>query len=106
MDLSILPDIARGVTEATQNAPTLQGGGSNQVTAFKFLGAGIAIGGGAIGPGIGVGLSALGAQLAIGRNPEILGDARVLLIIGAALAESIAIYALLIAILLLFVVGG
>lgn len=101
MDLSILPDVAGHVVAAVQNAPTQQGANTS---AFANLGAGIAIGAGAIGPGIGVGLSALGAQLALARNPEVLGDARILLIIGAALAESIAIYALLIAILLLFVV--
>ena len=36
--------------------------------AIKLLGAGLAIGAGAIGPGIGVGLVVLGALQAIGRK--------------------------------------
>jgi F-type H+-transporting ATPase subunit c len=70
---------------------------------LKQLGAGLAIGLGAIGPGIGIGIAAQGALEAIGRNPEIEGPARNTMILGAALAESVAIYALLVALLLLFV---
>ena len=39
---------------------------------------------------------------AIGRNPEAANDVRNTLIIGAGLAEAIAIYSLLTAILLIF----
>jgi F-type H+-transporting ATPase subunit c len=66
------------------------------------LGAGLAIGLGAIGPGIGIGLSVMGALNAIGRNPETEGAVRTTMILGVGLAESVAIYALIIAILLLF----
>ncbi|HAC17451.1 MAG TPA: hypothetical protein DCF78_02585, partial [Dehalococcoidia bacterium] len=37
------------------------------------LGAGLAIGLGAIGPGIGIGLLGAGAMEALGRNPEAAG---------------------------------
>ena len=72
--------------------------------AIKFLGAGLAIGGGAIGPGIGVGLVVLGALQAIGRNPDVQGQLQTIMFIGIAFAEAIAIYALVIAFILLFVV--
>ena len=72
--------------------------------AIKFLGAGIAIGGGAIGPGIGVGLVVLGALQAIGRNPDVQGQLQTIMFIGIAFAEAIAIYALVISFILLFVV--
>ena len=70
-------------------------------TAAK-LAAGIAMGVGAIGPGIGIGIAVRGAMEAIGRNPEAANEIRNTLIIGVGLAEAIAIYSLLIAILLIF----
>jgi F-type H+-transporting ATPase subunit c len=69
----------------------------------RFFGAGIAIGVGAIGPGIGIGLAVRGALEALGRNPEAEGAIRTTMIIGAALAEAVAIYAFVIAIIILFV---
>ena len=65
--------------------------------------AALAIGLGAIGPGLGIGLAVKGAMEAIGRNPEAEGAIRTTMIIGAALAEAVAIYAFVIAIILIFV---
>jgi F-type H+-transporting ATPase subunit c len=70
--------------------------------AVKLLGAGLAIGFGGIGPGIGIGLAVMGAMNALGRNPEAEGAIRTTMIIGAALAEAVAIYAFVIAIILIF----
>ena len=70
--------------------------------AAKVMAAGIAMGFGAIGPGIGLGLAVLGAMQAMGRNPEAEGPIRTTMIIGAALAEAVAIYAFVIAIILIF----
>lgn len=100
MDLSLLSDVTTGVVNAAQHAPTLQGG--DEATRFNRLAAGVAIGVGAIGPGIGIGLAVQGAMGAIGRNPEAVGDVRTTMIIGAALSEAVAIYAFLIALLILF----
>ncbi len=72
--------------------------------AIKLLAAGLAIGLGAIGPGIGVGLLAMGALQAIGRNPEAQRDIQTNMFIGIAFAEAIAIYALVVSLILLFVV--
>ena len=49
------------------------------------------------GAGIGVGLTGLGATLAVGRNPGAFGNILTISIIGMALAEAIAIYALILA---------
>jgi F-type H+-transporting ATPase subunit c len=70
----------------------------------KLLAAGLAIGLGALGPGIGIGILAWGALQAIGRNPEASGDIQTNMFIGIAFAEAIAIYALVVALILLFVV--
>lgn len=74
------------------------------VSAAKAIGAALAIGLGAIGPGIGIGMAVRGAMEALGRNPEAAGDIRTTMIIGAALAEAVAIYAFVIAIIIAFVI--
>jgi F-type H+-transporting ATPase subunit c len=72
----------------------------------QLLGAGIAIGFGAIGPGIGIGLLAAGALQAIGRNPEAAGLVQTNMILAIALNEAVAIYALVVALVLIFVGAG
>lgn len=49
------------------------------------------------GAGIGIGLIGFGAVSAVGRNPGAFGKVMTLGIIGMALAEAIAIYALILA---------
>ncbi len=71
---------------------------------IKLLAAGLAMGLGAIGPGIGVGLVGLGALQALGRNPEAKGPIMTYMILAIAMAEAVAIYALVVAVVLLFVV--
>ena len=66
------------------------------------LGAGIAMIAG-IGPGIGEGNAVAKACEAIGRQPESQGAVRSTMIMGCAIAETTGIYALVIAILLIFV---
>ncbi|MCC7207367.1 MAG: ATP synthase F0 subunit C [Anaerolineae bacterium] len=71
--------------------------------ALKFLAAGLAIGLGAIGPGIGIGLVVNGALQAIGRNPDVSGDIQTNMILGIVFTEAVAIYALVVSLILLFV---
>jgi F-type H+-transporting ATPase subunit c len=68
--------------------------------AMRLLGAGLAIGLGALGPGIGIGILGYGAMQALGRNPEARGPILTNMMIGIAFAEAVAIYALIIAIIL------
>lgn len=70
---------------------------------MKLLAAAIAIGLGSFGPGIGIGLLGWGAMNALGRNPEARGPIMTNMILAIAFAEAIAIYALVVAILLIFV---
>ena len=69
----------------------------------KLLAAGLAIGLGALGPGIGIGILVWGALTAIGRNPDATPDIQTNMFIGIAFAEAIAIYALVVALILIFV---
>ncbi len=68
--------------------------------AAKMIGAGLAMGLGALGPGIGIGILGYGAMQALGRNPEARGPIMTNMILAIAFAEAIGIYALIIAIIL------
>lgn len=69
------------------------------------LGAGCAMIAG-IGPGIGEGNAVAKACEAIGRQPESKSAVTSTLIMGCALAETTGLYALIIALLLMFIVPG
>lgn len=67
------------------------------ISDFAQLGAGIAIGFGAIGAGLGIGMATKGLMEGISRQPEIAGKAVGFFLMGAALSEACALYALFIA---------
>ena len=58
------------------------------------LGAPLGLGLAAFGSGIGIGFAVKGAMEAIGRQPEASGRILTVMILGAALIEALAIYAL------------
>jgi len=78
--------------------------GADLVRAAALLGAGIAMGLGAIGPGVGEGFAAGKACEAIGRNPQEAGLLTRTMLVGQAVSESTGIYSLVVALLLIFVV--
>jgi F-type H+-transporting ATPase subunit c len=65
------------------------------------IGAGIAVISG-IGAGVGIGIATAGTVQAISRQPEASGKILPMFFLGVALAESTAIYGLVISILLIF----
>jgi F-type H+-transporting ATPase subunit c len=67
-----------------------------------MLGAGLAIGLGCIGAGAGIGNATKGAAEAVGRNPGVQGKIMMTMMVGMAMAESIAIYALVVSLILLY----
>jgi len=71
--------------------------------AAKLVAAAFAVGIGAIGPGIAIGRIGSSAMEALGRNPEAKSAIMTNMILAIAFAEAVAIYALVIAILLIFV---
>jgi F-type H+-transporting ATPase subunit c len=73
-----------------------------EVEAAKLIGAALAMGLGSLGPGIGLGLLASKALEAIGRNPEAQGKIQTTMILAIAVTEAVAIYALVIALMILF----
>ena len=71
---------------------------------FALLGAGFAMGFGAIGPGIGDGLVAYNANNAVARDPQHMGLLTRTMIIGQAITETTDIYAMVVTLILIFVV--
>lgn len=70
---------------------------------LSSIGAGLAIGVGAVGPGLGIGILAAKAMESIGRNPEAAGPIQQNMILAIAFTEAIAIYALVVAVIIKFV---
>jgi len=64
--------------------------------------AGIGMGLGAIGTGIGQGFAVKGAVEGVARNPSASGKILTTMMIGLAMIESLAIYALVICLIILF----
>lgn len=73
----------------------------NIVDAARLIGAGLAAIG-VIGGGIGIGVVVGGAVQAMGRNPDASNLIQTNMFIGIAFAEAVAIYALVIAFIILF----
>ncbi len=71
--------------------------------ALSGLGASIGAGIAAIGAGIGIGKIGASAMEAIARQPEVAGDIRSNMIVIAALIEGVALFAVIVCILALFV---
>lgn len=71
--------------------------------AVSGLGASIGAGIAAIGAGIGIGKIGASAMEAIARQPEVAGDIRSNMIVIAALIEGVALFAVIVCILALFV---
>ncbi|WP_029552285.1 ATP synthase F0 subunit C [Thermocrinis jamiesonii] len=93
--LSLLVPMLALAAEAGQGETLKQG--------LMYLGAGLAIGLAALGTGVGMGHAVRGTQEGIARNPTAGGRLQTIMFIGLAFIETLALYALLVAIILLFV---
>ncbi len=69
---------------------------------YAVLAAGFGIGIAAFGTGIGQGLAVKSSVEGIARNPEASGKITVTMLIGLAMIESLCIYALVVALIILF----
>ena len=77
--------------------------GPDLIKAAAFLGAGLAMGLGAIGPGLGEGFAAGKAVEGISKNPDEQALITRTMLVGQAVTESTGIYSLVIALVLIFV---
>ena len=100
---SSLPTAA--MSAAALVAPTAAhaaGEGAVWIPALSAVGAGFAIGLAAIGSGVGQGIASGRCIDGISRQPEVADDLRGVLLLSLAFMESLTIYGLVIALVLLF----
>jgi len=97
--------IAEAAEAVKTVAETVPIDGKVIIRAAALLGAGICMGAGAIGPGVGEGVVGGKACEGIARQPELQGVLTRTMLIADAIAETTGIYALVIALLLIFVVS-
>lgn len=90
---------------AAEEAVVIEGAKSSNIFyyALAAIAAGLGVGIGALGCGIGQGMGTAKACEGIARNPGASGKITTSLIIGLAMIESLTIYALVVALILLFV---
>ncbi|HSL95276.1 MAG TPA: ATP synthase F0 subunit C [Thermoleophilia bacterium] len=69
----------------------------------RLLAAGISMGVGSIGPALGLGMLISKALESIARQPEVSGEIRVNMFIGIGVTEAVALYAFVVALILIFV---
>lgn len=72
------------------------------VVGCSLIAAGLSIGLGANGTGHGMGQATSGSASAVGRNPEAQGKILLTMMVGLAMAESVAIYALVVSLIILY----
>ncbi len=101
-----VPALAAGESDtapAAETAAAESGSNANDVTSSKAMASGVMIGiaclGGALAMGIAVGKS----TEAIARQPEASGQIRTSMMMGLVFIETVIIYALIVAILIIFV---
>jgi F-type H+-transporting ATPase subunit c len=87
---------------ASEAIPATDSNSKALFTLAAMLGAGLAMGVGAVGAALGIGSIGNAACNAVGRNPGVQGKIMMTMLVGMAMAESIAIYCLVIALVLLY----
>jgi F-type H+-transporting ATPase subunit c len=80
------------------------GSTGEMVRALAVLSAGVCMGIGTLGPGIGEGIAAAKACEGVSREPQNAGVITRTMLVSLAVIESLGIYALVVALLLIFVV--
>mmetsp|Transcript_62670 Transcript_62670/g.116558 ORF Transcript_62670/g.116558 Transcript_62670/m.116558 type:complete len:145 (+) Transcript_62670:72-506(+) len=97
-------DGLRAAAVASLTLPTVAHAddGSVWIPALSAVGAGFAIGLAAIGSGVGQGIASGRCIDGISRQPEVADDLRGVLLLSLAFMESLTIYGLVIALVLLF----
>ncbi|TMC00415.1 MAG: ATP synthase F0 subunit C [Chloroflexi bacterium] len=97
--LSLIPPAVDALHQVSQQSTNI----AITDKAIKYIGAGMAMGFGALGPALAIGNLVGRALDALGRNPEAQPVIQTNMILGLAFAEAIGIYALVTAVMIGFV---
>ena len=87
---------------AAEESAAEAGAGINDILG-KAIGAGVAVGLAALGGGIGMGIAVGRCGEGVARQPEMSGKIQTIMMLGLVFIETVVIYALIIAILTIFV---
>ena len=99
-----VPALAAGEAEMPDaQAAVTQGSNGNDVTASKAMASGVMIGVACLGGALAMGIAVGRATEAIARQPEAAGPIRTAMMMGLVFIETVIIYALIVAILIIFV---
>jgi F-type H+-transporting ATPase subunit c len=94
--------LASPLVFAAEVIPTVDSNSKAMFTIFAMLAAAFSIGVGAVGAALAIGSVGNSACNAVGRNPGVQGKILMTMLVGMAMAESIAIYCLVISLVLLY----
>ena len=87
----------------TETLNVTAGSNENDVTSSKALGSGVMIGIACLGGALGMGIAVSKSNEAIARQPEATSQIRTSMMMGLVFIETVIIYALIVAILIIFV---
>ena len=90
--------VSEGLADSSKERESIM----NWIEIVSIFAAAMAVSFGAIGPALGEGRAVAAAMDAIARQPEVAGTISRTLFVGLAMIETMAIYCLVIALLLLF----
>ena len=99
-----IPAFAANEGEApAETVITTAGSNENDVTSSKALGSGVMIGIACLGGALAMGIAVSKSNEAIARQPEATSQIRTSMMMGLVFIETVIIYALIVAILIIFV---
>ena len=87
----------------TETVNVTAGSNDNDVTSAKAMGSGVMIGIACLGGALAMGIAVARSSEAIARQPEATGQIRTSMMMGLVFIETVIIYALIVAILIIFV---
>ena len=87
----------------TETVSVTAGRNDNDVTSAKAMGAGVMIGSACLGGELAMGIAVGKSSEAIARQPEATSQVRTTMMMGLVFIETVIIYALIVAILIIFV---
>jgi len=94
--------VTAAIAVAAEASPDTIASNKALVVACSVIAAAIVMGVGALGPGLGMGQATGGASNAVSRNPDAQGKIMLTMLVGMAMTESIAIYALVVALVIIY----
>ena len=100
-----IPAFAAGESDAAKNATeaVADESGESDVTSAKAMGSGLMVGIACLGGALAMGIAVARSSEAIARQPEATGQIRASMMMGLVFIETVIIYALIVAILIIFV---